>query len=93
MYNPDLQTLLLGWIGGIAAIQGFTEKLKWLYRNVDDRLKKVLNYVVSFMVSLVVCGVFLYLTGLFSIKGMFLYAIPMWLAASGIYDFSHLSLK
>jgi uncharacterized membrane protein HdeD (DUF308 family) len=88
-FNPHAIDLLLIWIGGIAAIQGFTEKLKWLYRKAEPRLKKILNYVASVIVSLVVTGVFLYLADTFSIKALILYAIPIWLAASGIYDALH----
>lgn len=90
MFDANIQSLILVWIGGIAAVQGFTEKLKWLYRKADDRLKKILNYVVSFLVALFICGLFFFLTGTFSIKSTLLYAIPIWLAAGGIYDFSHL---
>ena len=90
MFNPNVLTLILVWIGSIAAVQGFTEKLKWLYRKADDRLKKILNYINSFVVSLVVCALFLFLTNTFSVKGIFLYAIPIWLAASGIYDAFHI---
>ena len=86
MFDTNIQSLILIWIGSIAAVQGFTEKLKWLYRKADDRVKKILNYINSFVVSLVVCALFLFLTNTFSVKGVFLYAIPIWLAASGIYD-------
>lgn len=90
MYSPDISSLILVWIGGIAAVQGFTEKLKWLYRNADDRLKKVLNYLASILISLFVSGFFLYLTNSFSLKATVLYAVPIWLAASGIYDAYHI---
>ena len=89
MFDTNIQSLILVWIGSIAAVQGFTEKLKWLYRKADDRLKKILNYINSFVISLVVCALFLFLTNTFSVKGIFLYAIPIWLAASGIYDAFH----
>ncbi len=88
-YDPQLSNLILVWIGGAAAVQGLTEKLKWLYRNADSRLKKILNYITSILVSLVVTGLFLFLTDMFSVKGMFLYALPVWLVASGIYDAIH----
>ncbi len=88
-YDPQLTNLILVWIGGAAAVQGLTEKLKWLYRNADSRLKKILNYITSVVVSLAVTGLFLFLTDVFSVKGMFLYALPVWLVASGIYDAIH----
>lgn len=93
MFDANIQSMILVWIGGIAAVQGFTEKLKWLYRKADDRLKKVLNYLSSILVSLFVSGFFLYLTNSFSLKATALYAVPIWLAASGIYDAFHVAQK
>jgi len=88
-YDPQLSNLILVWIGGVAAVQGLTEKLKWLYRNADSRLKKILNYISSILVSLVVTGAFLYLTDVFSVKAMILYTVPVWFVASGLYDAVH----
>lgn len=89
MFNPEVLTLMLGWIGGVAGIVGFTEKIKWFYRHADERLKKILNYITSIVVSLAISGLFLYLTDLWTIKQMILYAIPLWLASSGVYDSLH----
>ncbi|MDY0231881.1 MAG: hypothetical protein WDA47_03255 [Bacilli bacterium] len=88
-FNPELQGLILAWIGGIPAIIGLTEWLKGLYKNADDRLKKILNYITSFVVSFGVCAAFLALTGQFRISLTILECIPIWLASSGIYDATH----
>ena len=88
-FNPELQGLILAWIGGIPAIIGLTEWLKGLYKNADDRLKKILNYITSFVVSFGVCAAFLALTGQFRIKLILFEAIPLWLASSGSYDALH----
>ncbi|HUM33643.1 MAG TPA: hypothetical protein PKX32_00120 [Candidatus Saccharicenans sp.] len=88
-FNPTLINLLLIWIGGIAAVQGLTEKVKGLWKNVDQRLKKILNYGASVIVCLIVTGLFLFLNDSFSVKELFLYAVPIWLTASGIYDAYH----
>ena len=88
-YDPNLQTLILTWIGGIPAVLGIVEKLKWFYRNADSRLKKILNYINSAIVSFGVTALFLLRTGQFRIGLAVLESIPIWLAASGIYDFTH----
>lgn len=89
-FNPDLMNLILFWIGGIAAVQGLTEKIKGLWKNADPRLKKILNYTASVLVCLVIVALFLFLNDSFSVKSLFLYAIPIWLTASGIYDAYHI---
>jgi len=88
-YDPNLQTLILTWIGGIPAVLGIVEKLKWFYRNADSRLKKILNYINSAIVSFGVTALFLLLTGQFRISLTILECIPIWLASSGIYDATH----
>lgn len=88
-FNPEVMNLLLVWIGGVAAVQGLTEKVKGFWKNADHRLKKILNYGASVIVCLAVTGLFLLLNDSFSIKELFLYAIPIWLTASGIYDAMH----
>lgn len=88
-YNPEIMNLLLLWIGGIAAVQGLTEKLKCIWKNADSRLRKVLNYLASILVCFLVCATFLALNNSFSLKALFLYVIPVWLTASGIYDATH----
>lgn len=86
MYEKSLTDMILVWIGGIAAVQGLTEKLKALWKDADQRLSKILNYLASVVVAVAVSGLFLYLNGLFSVKALFLHAIPIWLMATGIYD-------
>lgn len=90
-YSPELTNLILTWLGGIAAVQGLTEKAKLLWKNADVRLRKILNYLASIIISILLCAVFLYLNDSFSFKALFLYAIPIWLAASGVYDAFHAS--
>lgn len=85
-FNPEVISLILLWIGGVAAVQALTQKLKGLWKSADQRLKKVLNYSASIVICLIVSGLFLYLNDSFSLKALFLYAIPVWLTASGIYD-------
>lgn len=88
-FNPDLTGIIVAWIGGIAAVQGLTEHVKSLWKNADPRLAKILNYAASILVSLTVVAVFLILTDGFSFRSLFLYAIPIWLTASGMYDAFH----
>lgn len=88
-YNPEIANYILLWIGGIAAVQGLTEKVKSLWKRADERLRKILNYAASVIICLVVVAVFLFLNDSFSAKDVFLYSIPIWLAASGIYDAFH----
>ena len=88
-FNPDVINLILIWIGGIAAVQGLTEKIKGLWKSADQRVKKILNYGASVIVCLIVTGLFLFLNDSFSVKELLLYAIPIWLTASGIYDAFH----
>ncbi len=85
-FNPEITNLILLWIGGVAAVQALTEKLKGLWKDSDPRLKKILNYLASIIICLIVSGVFLFLNDIFSIRGLFLYAVPVWITASGIYD-------
>lgn len=88
-YNPEIANYILLWIGGIAAVQGLTEKVKGIWKNADQRLKKILNYGASIIICLLITGLFLYLNNSFSVKELILYAIPIWLTASGIYDAFH----
>lgn len=88
-YNPAVLEAIIFWIGGIAAVQGLTEQLKKLWKNADARLARVLNYVASVVMALAVPAVFLALNDMFSVKSLLLYAIPIWLMATGIYDAFH----
>lgn len=85
-FDPNVTNLILVWIGGIAAVQGLTEKIKGFWKNADQRLKKILNYAASVIICLVITGMFLFLNDSLSIKELFLYAVPIWLTATGIYD-------
>ena len=85
-FNPDLMNLILFWIGGVAAVQSLTQKLKGLWKRADSELRKVLNYSASIAVSLIICGLFLFLNDSFTFKKLFLYAIPVWMTATGLYD-------
>lgn len=85
-FNPEVMNLILFWIGGVAAVQALTQKLKGLWKGAGPELRKVLNYSASISVSLIVCGLFLFLNDSFTLKKLFLYAIPVWMTASGIYD-------
>ena len=89
-FDPAVINLFLIWIGGTAAVQGLTEKVKGIWKNADQRLKKILNYGASIMICLLITGLFLYLNNSFSVKELILYAIPIWLTASGIYDAYHM---
>mgnify|MGYP000902140761 CR=1 FL=1 len=88
-YNPELQAIILTWIGGIPAIIGLTEFIKSFFKLADDRIKKLLGYLISFAVSFGVCAAFLALTGQFRISLAILECIPIWLVSSGIYDATH----
>lgn len=90
MFKPEVFEMLLVWIGGVAAVQGLTEKVKGIWKNADQRLKKILNYGASIIICLLITGLFLYLNNSFSVKELILYAIPIWLTASGIYDAYHI---
>ena len=92
MYDPIITQAILAGVFGIISVTALTTYLKSLI--IKDLLsafvKKLLAYLISAVVSVVMTSAYLLLiTHTFTLPTMALYAFSVWLTASGLYDTYH----
>jgi len=92
MYDPIVTQSILAGVFGIISVVALTTWIKSLIikDTMTDLLKKVLSYVTSAVVSLVMTGAYLLLVSqTFTISNLLMYAVAVWFYASGLYDTFH----
>lgn len=87
-YDPILMQNIIAWIGGVAAVNGLTSKVKNALCALakTPQLKAVIGYVSSILVALAIPSTYLWLTNQWGFKLAVLMSISIWMTASGLYD-------
>lgn len=96
-YDPILMQNIMAWIGGVAAVNGLTAKVKalvcWLIEKKkpiqDKRVVSLIGYGSSMCISFATPALYLWLTDQWGIKLAILMGISIWMTASGLYDQFH----
>jgi uncharacterized membrane protein required for colicin V production len=92
MYDPAITQAILAGVFGIISVTALTTYLKGLIikDTMTSFVKKLLGYVISAVVSVVMTSAYLLLIAhTFTLGTMALYAFAVWLTASGLYDTYH----
>lgn len=86
MFDPGLTNTILVWLGGQAAVRALTSHIVKALDKLNCQLHTLWGYLVSVSLSVIITATFLWATDQFSGKSLVLYAVAVWVTASGIYD-------
>lgn len=82
-----VQIILLTGVGGLS-VAALTEMLKRLVKATG-----ILAYIVSAIVAITATALALFTAGIFTIGGLLIYSVAVFLTANGIYKFSAKSAR
>lgn len=92
MYDPNITQAILAGVFGIISVVALTTYLKSLVikDTMSDVVKKLLGYVLSAVVALVMTAAYLFLIAhAFALGTWLMYSAAVWFYASGLYDTFH----
>src|SRR5512135_2130998 len=92
MYDPNITQAILAGVFGIISVVALTTYVKKLLikDTMTPLLQKVLGYVISAVVSVVMTAAYLLLVAhIFTGANLLMYSFSVWFVASGLYDTFH----